>query len=117
MSLSATFLASISFGRSLGRKLISPRKFPSVGSSRSFTSKEDAKQQQEVVEGRRFFPRRCVMYVPGDSEKMLAKSLVIKPDSLVFDCEDGVAANKKVDIFESEFILIQSHRFRRMQES
>lgn len=66
--------------------------------ARSFASdsKNNEKQTQEVVEGRRFFPRRCVMYVPGDNEKMLAKSLTVKPDSLVFDCEDGVAANRKV---------------------
>lgn len=38
------------------------------------------------------------MYVPGDDQKKLDKTqtLLVKPDSLVFDCEDGVAANRKV---------------------
>ena len=76
-----------------------------VASARPFASESKGDEKEEVVEGRRFFPRRCVMYVPGDNEKMLAKSLTIKPDSLVFDCEDGVAANRKVCVVNAEVIL------------
>lgn len=98
MSRSASIMASLVHGsrNCFNRKLIPPRRFPAIIATQSFASKGSEEQAQEVMEGRRFFPRRCVMYVPGDSEKMLSKSLTIKPDSLVFDCEDGVAANKKV---------------------
>lgn len=64
----------------------------------NFASKAENETQvnQEQSTQQRFFPRRCCMYIPGDNEKMLDKSLTIKPDTFVFDCEDGVAANRKV---------------------
>lgn len=38
------------------------------------------------------------MYVPGDDEKKLNKTLTLdRVDCIAFDCEDGVALNKKSD--------------------
>jgi citrate lyase subunit beta/citryl-CoA lyase len=39
--------------------------------------------------------RRSVLYVPCDSEKMLAKAVEIPADMLLLNLEDGVAASKK----------------------
>lgn len=68
----------------------------STDASKGDTKKSKSKKEEPVEVGRRFFPRRCVMYVPGDDEKKLSKSLTLNPDSLVFDMEDGVAQNRKV---------------------
>ncbi|CAI8022751.1 Citramalyl-CoA lyase, mitochondrial [Geodia barretti] len=42
-----------------------------------------------------FFPRRAVMYVPACDERKVLKTTTISVDSIIFDIEDGVAANKK----------------------
>ena len=42
-----------------------------------------------------YIPRRALLYVPGSSEKMLAKVPTIKVDSLVLELEDGVALTSK----------------------
>lgn len=39
------------------------------------------------------------MYVPGDDEKKLRKTLELDVDCIVMDCEDGVALNKKVNMY------------------
>ena len=39
--------------------------------------------------------RRSILYVPGDSEKMLLRSAVLPADLLMLNLEDGVAASKK----------------------
>ncbi len=39
--------------------------------------------------------RRSVLYVPGDSEKMLQKSAAVASDILLLNLEDGVALSKK----------------------
>ncbi len=39
--------------------------------------------------------RRSLLYVPGDSRKMLQKSLTIPADVLVLNLEDGVSASRK----------------------
>jgi citrate lyase subunit beta/citryl-CoA lyase len=39
--------------------------------------------------------RRTVLYVPGDSEKMLQRSAEMPADMLLFNLEDGVAASNK----------------------
>lgn len=39
--------------------------------------------------------RRSMLYVPGDSEKMLRKSAAIPADVLLLNLEDGVASSKK----------------------
>lgn len=39
--------------------------------------------------------RRSILYVPGDSEKMLLRSLRMPADVLLLNLEDGVAASKK----------------------
>jgi len=41
-------------------------------------------------------PRRAVLYVPGNDDKKIAKSLNLKVDCVALDCEDGVAISRKV---------------------
>lgn len=72
-----------------------------VNLNRDFASKVEAEAPAtaEPVQSsnvKKFYPRRCAMYVPGSDAKKMEKCLTIKSDSLVFDCEDGVAANQKV---------------------
>ena len=43
-----------------------------------------------------FFPRRAVLYVPASDGRKVQKVVSVAVDSIVFDLEDGVAANKKV---------------------
>lgn len=43
-----------------------------------------------------YTPRRAVMYVPGSDQKKIQKVTSLDLDCAVLDCEDGVAANKKV---------------------
>ncbi|XP_055071274.2 citramalyl-CoA lyase, mitochondrial [Misgurnus anguillicaudatus] len=43
----------------------------------------------------KYVPRRAVLYVPGDDERKLRKLTALDVDCAVFDCEDGVALNKK----------------------
>lgn len=50
---------------------------------------------------RKYTPRRAIMYVPGDNEKKQSKIPTLNVDSVVLDCEDGVAINKKVSLFTS----------------
>ena len=40
-------------------------------------------------------PRRTIMYVPGSDERKVEKAKSLDADTLVFDCEDGVAYAKK----------------------
>jgi citrate lyase beta subunit len=41
--------------------------------------------------------RRSLLFVPGDSPRKIEKSLTLDVDSVIFDLEDGVAANRKVE--------------------
>jgi citrate lyase subunit beta-like protein len=41
--------------------------------------------------------RRALLYMPGDSWKMITKSLTLDVDSICMDMEDGAAVNKKVE--------------------
>ncbi|XP_060597081.1 citramalyl-CoA lyase, mitochondrial-like [Ruditapes philippinarum] len=45
---------------------------------------------------KRFTPRRAVLYIPGSDERKLQKIQILDVDCAVMDCEDGVAANRKV---------------------
>ncbi|KAH8021636.1 hypothetical protein HPB51_016032 [Rhipicephalus microplus] len=45
---------------------------------------------------RHYTPRRAVLYVPGSDERKITKAFGLDADCMVLDCEDGVAANKKV---------------------
>ena len=40
--------------------------------------------------------RRALMYVPAADERKTRKAASLKVDTIVFDLEDGVAANQKV---------------------
>ncbi len=41
------------------------------------------------------FPRRSVLFMPGDSLRKISKALHLDVDSIVMDLEDGVALNQK----------------------
>lgn len=43
-----------------------------------------------------FRPRRTLMYVPTSDERKTKKAASLRVDTIVFDLEDGVAANQKV---------------------
>lgn len=50
---------------------------------------------------KRYRPRRAVLYVPGNDERKLQKIQILHVDCAVMDCEDGVAANRKVQARET----------------
>ena len=43
-------------------------------------------------------PRRAILYVPGNDERKIRKSIGLDVDAVVLDCEDGVAMNRKVKL-------------------
>ena len=45
----------------------------------------------------RFRPRRAVLYVPTPDQKKTQKIPTLNVDTVVFDFEDGVALNQKVN--------------------
>ena len=45
----------------------------------------------------KYTPRRAMMYVPGNDEKKVGKIPSLGADSIILDCEDGVALNRKVN--------------------
>lgn len=53
---------------------------------------------QTESQSKPYTPRRAVMYVPGNDQKKIQKATSLDLDCAVLDCEDGVAANKKVRI-------------------
>ena len=57
--------------------------------------------------GKKYTPRRALTYVPGNDERKLLKVPSLNADSVVMDCEDGVAVNRKVgtDFFEKSSLL------------
>ena len=44
----------------------------------------------------RYRPRRAIMYVPGMDQRKMDKVPSLGVDTVVFDIEDGVAADQKV---------------------
>ncbi|TKR57508.1 hypothetical protein L596_030762 [Steinernema carpocapsae] len=50
---------------------------------------------QMVKKGKGYIPRRAILFVPGSSEKMLAKAASLHADSVVLELEDGVAMTAK----------------------
>ena len=42
-------------------------------------------------------PRRCLLFMPGDSLKKIQKGVGLGVDSIVMDLEDGVALNRKAE--------------------
>lgn len=49
------------------------------------------------------------MYVPGNDQKKIQKVTSLDLDCAVLDCEDGVAANKKVVININLLLLMFNH--------
>ena len=41
-------------------------------------------------------PRRSLLYIPGNDERKIKKATTLKANTIVLDCEDGVAFNRKV---------------------
>ncbi|KAF5289723.1 hypothetical protein FQA39_LY03640 [Lamprigera yunnana] len=50
-----------------------------------------------MVMVRNYRPRRALLYVPGDNTRMINKAFTLPVDSIILDCEDGVAVNKKAE--------------------
>ncbi|MCC7117956.1 MAG: CoA ester lyase [Anaerolineales bacterium] len=47
------------------------------------------------------YPRRALLYMPGDNWKMITKSITLGVDSICMDMEDGAAVNKKAEARET----------------
>lgn len=50
----------------------------------------------DMFSGKKYIPRRAVLYVPGSDKNKLQKITSLDVDCAVMDCEDGVAMNRKV---------------------
>jgi citrate lyase subunit beta/citryl-CoA lyase len=55
-----------------------------------------------------FMSRRSLLFVPGDSERKLAKSVDIGADAIILDLEDAVAPERKAAARESARAYLQS---------
>ena len=64
-----------------------------------------------VISNHRTFARRSMLYVPGDSPRKLEKSAGLAVDTLIFDLEDGVALNQKLNARHNIFQALTSHHF------
>src|SRR3990172_4552256 len=42
-------------------------------------------------------PRRALLFMPGDDRRKIEKGIATKPDCVIMDMEDGVAANRKAE--------------------
>lgn len=110
--------------RDLRNQIVSPRHLPPLGLGSMLPPKRCLAASRPTLAGnavprdppdlqgdstnvareRRFFPRRAVMYVPASDERKTAKAASLKVDSIVYDIEDGVAANQKVTLVTSQAI-------------
>lgn len=50
------------------------------------------------------------MYVPASDERKTKKATTLSVDTLVFDLEDGVAANQKVALVAKSTMILAKHR-------
>ncbi|XP_052807437.1 citramalyl-CoA lyase, mitochondrial-like [Mya arenaria] len=64
---------------------------------------------------KRFTPRRAVLYVPGNDQRKLEKIPGLDVDCAVLDCEDGVAANRKVEARETIAGMLDRLKFGRTE--
>lgn len=48
-----------------------------------------------TLQTEKYIPRRSILFVPGSDERKLKKIPSVAADSVVMDCEDGVALSKK----------------------
>ena len=60
-------------------------------------------------------PRRCLMYMPGTSEKMMRKGAGLDVDVVCMDCEDAVALNAKDDARQLIRQVLGSQEFGRTE--
>src|SRR5258705_5022441 len=60
-------------------------------------------------------PARAWLFVPGDSEKKLAKAEALGADALILDLEDAVAAEKRPAARGMVREYLAAHRARRSQ--
>jgi len=60
-------------------------------------------------------PLRSMLFVPGDSERKLAKAAQAPADALILDLEDSVAASRTAIAREQVLEYLRSHRDRRQQ--
>ncbi|XP_013787805.1 citrate lyase subunit beta-like protein, mitochondrial [Limulus polyphemus] len=61
----------------------------------SSCSRNNQVTEKRGIFGKKYIPRRAVLYVPGDDERKLKKVPTLNVDCAVLDCEDGVALSKK----------------------
>ena len=59
-------------------------------------SKRCINQSANLQQSWSYRPRRAIMYVPASDERKYRKIPSLGADTVVLDCEDGVANNKKV---------------------
>lgn len=59
--------------------------------------------------------RRATLYVPGNDEAKIVKIPKYNADSVILDCEDGVALNRKV-LFVSSVVSTSSKIIRKSQQ-
>ena len=66
----------------------------------------------DMDKGRGWYrPRRAVMYVPASDERKYNKIPSLGADTVVLDCEDGVAVNKKVCVYVRVCVCSQACPF------
>ena len=51
---------------------------------------------------------RSLLYVPGSSDKMIAKSLNVEADAVIYDLEDGVSPDEKAAARERVVTALRS---------
>lgn len=82
----------------------------SINSTRlesSMPSYDDSLNEENLI-------RRSILYVPGNDRRKIDKAIKSSDniDSIVLDCEDGVAINSKVNKFVSlNTLFIQLNKF------
>jgi hypothetical protein len=91
---------SVANGRQLSQSMVRSSKEenkPPVDSQPSSTPQQDI---NESLQRQYIRPRRALLYCPGSDDRKVAKLSTIcgSVDTVVLDCEDGVAANKKVSL-------------------
>lgn len=53
--------------------------------------------QNPSLDSRKYIPRRACLYIPGNDEAKIRKIPKMNVDSVILDCEDGVALNRKTE--------------------
>ena len=89
---------SVSFSFSSSLCFFSSRKLSTNQSNIDLNLKPFNPEELETIESVNTRLRRSLLYVPGNDQRKIdkVKSILNSVDSVVLDCEDGVAVNQKV---------------------